>query len=89
MSASRQGSTGKVQKYDTRAELNSANEFSKPLLIHPVIFTGVAETQRIVKEEISASVVIISSFAIEEEAIAKANDTEFGLCAALYVWERN
>lgn len=59
------------------------NDFS-PHHIHPVIFTNVPEDSRITKEEIFGPVVIINTFATEEEAIAKANDTEFGLYASLY-----
>jgi len=57
---------------------------SKSLLVHPVIFTDVPEHARIAKEEIFGPVVIINTFATEADAIAKANDTEFGLYAALY-----
>lgn len=56
----------------------------KSLLVHPVIFTSVPEDSRVAKEEIFGPVVVINTFATEEEAIQKANDTEFGLYAALY-----
>ncbi|KAF2031704.1 aldehyde dehydrogenase [Setomelanomma holmii] len=56
----------------------------KSLMVHPVIFTHVAEQSRIAKEEIFGPVVMVNTFKTEEEAIAKANDTEFGLYAALY-----
>lgn len=52
--------------------------------IHPVIFTDVPEDSRLTKEEVFGPVVIINTFKTEEEAIAKANDTEFGLYASLY-----
>ncbi|KAH8726264.1 aldehyde dehydrogenase domain-containing protein [Phaeosphaeriaceae sp. PMI808] len=67
---------------DTNPSANSLD--SSSLLVHPVIFTDVAESSRIAKEEIFGPVVMINTFATEEEAIAKANDTEFGLYAALY-----
>jgi aldehyde dehydrogenase (NAD+) len=83
-----------VQKYiavgkeeaDTTIDTNSSYSASesRSLLVHPVIFTDVSEQSRIAKEEIFGPVVIINSFKTEEEAIAKANDTEFGLYAALY-----
>jgi aldehyde dehydrogenase (NAD+) len=64
---------------------STANSTASPsLLVHPVIFTDVAEQSRITKEEIFGPVVIINTFKTEDEAIAKANDTEFGLYAALY-----
>ncbi|KAF2749968.1 aldehyde dehydrogenase [Sporormia fimetaria CBS 119925] len=57
---------------------------SQALLVRPVIFTSVPETSAIVKDEIFGPVVVINSFRTEEEAIQKANDTEFGLYAAIY-----
>jgi aldehyde dehydrogenase (NAD+) len=66
---------------DTGAE---SKHDSKSLLVSPVIFTNVPENSRIAKEEVFGPVVLINSFATESEAIAKANDTEFGLYAALY-----
>ncbi|KAF2832565.1 aldehyde dehydrogenase [Ophiobolus disseminans] len=68
---------------DTGAE-TSADTNSPALLIHPIIFTDVSEHSRIAKEEIFGPVVMINTFTTEDEAIAKANDTEFGLYAALY-----
>jgi aldehyde dehydrogenase (NAD+) len=68
---------------DTGVDSNSTPE-SSSLLVHPVIFTDVSEQSRIAKEEIFGPVVMINTFTTEAEAIAKANDTEFGLYAALY-----
>ncbi|EXJ94468.1 hypothetical protein A1O1_02864 [Capronia coronata CBS 617.96] len=56
----------------------------KPLLISPVLFMEQPEDSQIMKEEIFGPVVVINTFKTEEEVIAKANDTEFGLYAALY-----
>ena len=52
--------------------------------IHPVIFTDVPEDSNLTKEEIFGPVAIINTFTTEAEAIAKANNTEFGLYASLY-----
>lgn len=49
-----------------------------------MIFTSIPEHSQIIKEEIFGPVVVISTFTPESEVIAKANDTEFGLYAALY-----
>ncbi|KAL2206880.1 aldehyde dehydrogenase [Sarocladium strictum] len=57
---------------------------SNGFLIHPTVFLETAEDARIMKEEIFGPVVNINTFKTEEEAIAKANDTEFGLWAAVY-----
>lgn len=55
-----------------------------PLMVQPVIFVDQPENSQVVKEEIFGPVVVINTFKTEEEAVSKANDTEFGLYAALY-----
>ncbi|KAK4243670.1 aldehyde dehydrogenase domain-containing protein [Corynascus novoguineensis] len=61
-------------------KLESTNGF----FIEPTVFLDTPETSRITKEEVFGPVVIINTFETEAEAIAKANDTEFGLYAAVY-----
>jgi aldehyde dehydrogenase (NAD+) len=53
-----------------------------PLIVHPVVLSDQPEDSRVVKEEIFGPVVVINTFETEDEAIKKANDTEFGLYAA-------
>jgi aminomuconate-semialdehyde/2-hydroxymuconate-6-semialdehyde dehydrogenase len=55
--------------------------------IQPTILTGLAESARCVKEEIFGPVCHVAPFDKEEEAIAKANDTKYGLAAS--VWTTN
>ena len=55
--------------------------------IQPTIFAGLPESARCVKEEIFGPVCHIAPFDTEEEAIAKANDTKYGLAAS--VWTTN
>jgi aldehyde dehydrogenase (NAD+) len=57
---------------------------SESLVVHPTIFNDQPEDSKIMKEEIFGPVVVINTFKTEEEVIAKANDTEFGLYASLY-----
>lgn len=52
--------------------------------VSPAIFTGVTDAMRIAREEIFGPVMSILSFSSEEEAIARANDTEFGLAAGVF-----
>ncbi|KAJ9144084.1 Aldehyde dehydrogenase [Pleurostoma richardsiae] len=52
--------------------------------VEPTIFLDTPEQARIMKEEIFGPVVSINTFDTEEEAIKKANDTEYGLYAAVY-----
>jgi succinate-semialdehyde dehydrogenase / glutarate-semialdehyde dehydrogenase len=53
----------------------------------PTVLARVPEGARVNREEIFGPVAPVGSFASEEEAIAKANDTEFGLVA--YVFTRD
>lgn len=55
--------------------------------LEPTIFTGVKPTMRIAREEIFGPVLSVLPFDTEEEAIHLANDTEYGLAAA--VWTTN
>ncbi|VUC36379.1 unnamed protein product, partial [Clonostachys rosea] len=57
---------------------------SKGYFIEPTVFADTTEDMKIVKEEIFGPVVAISKFSSDKEAIAKANDTSYGLAAALF-----
>ncbi|EAQ85518.1 hypothetical protein CHGG_09532 [Chaetomium globosum CBS 148.51] len=59
-------------------------ESTKGFFIQPTVFLDTPETARITKEEVFGPVVIINTFETEAEAIAKANDTEFGLYASVF-----
>ena len=50
----------------------------------PTILSGVTQSMRVAREEIFGPVAPIFRFSTEEEAIALANDTEFGLAAYFY-----
>ena len=52
--------------------------------IQPTILTGLPETARCVKEEIFGPVCHIAPFDSEEEAVALANDTKYGLAASVW-----
>lgn len=54
------------------------------LFIKPTIFTDVPEDAQIMKDEIFGPVVVINTFETEAEAVAKSNNTEHGLYAAVF-----
>lgn len=62
-------------------------EHQSGFYVQPTIWTGLSEQARCVKEEIFGPCCHVQPFDTEEEAIAMANDTEYGLCAA--VWTQN
>jgi betaine-aldehyde dehydrogenase len=58
--------------------------FEKGFWVEPTIFTGVRDDMRIAREEIFGPVMAVLSFETEEEVIARANGTEFGLAAGVF-----
>ncbi|MGH2961935.1 MAG: aldehyde dehydrogenase family protein, partial [Solirubrobacterales bacterium] len=55
--------------------------------VAPTVVGGLPEGSRLLREEIFGPVLTVQPFADEEEAIALANDTEYGLAAGL--WTQN
>lgn len=52
--------------------------------VQPTIFANCDNSMRIVREEIFGPVLVTAPFDTQEQALALANDTEYGLAAALY-----
>ena len=52
--------------------------------VEPTIFTDVRDDMRIAREEIFGPVMSLLSFRDEDEAVERANDTEFGLSAGVF-----
>ncbi len=63
------------------------NSLDNGFYVQPTIYTGLPESARCVKEEIFGPVCHVAPFDTEEEAIALANDTKYGLAAS--VWSSN
>ena len=62
-------------------------EYAKGAFVAPTIFSDCSDDMTIVREEIFGPVVSVTTFKDEEEALAIANDTLYGLGAG--VWSRN
>jgi aldehyde dehydrogenase (NAD+) len=50
----------------------------------PTVFTGVSQTHRIAREEIFGPVLSVLTFRTPDEAVAKANNTPYGLSAGVW-----
>ncbi|KAJ5680118.1 hypothetical protein N7536_011257 [Penicillium majusculum] len=57
--------------------------------VRSTVFLETQEDAKVMKEEIFGPVVNISTFVDEDEVVAKANNTEFGLYAAVYTEDIN
>ena len=62
----------------------SLQGFEGGFFIEPTIFTDVRDDMRIAREEIFGPVMSVLSFDGEDEVLARANDTEFGLSAGVF-----
>ncbi len=60
------------------------NEFSEGCFVSPIIFADVDNKMRIAQEEIFGPALAVIPFDTEEEALSIANDTQYGLAAALW-----
>ena len=50
----------------------------------PSVFTGVSQTNRVVREEIFGPVLTVMTFRTPEEAVEKANNSSYGLSAGIW-----
>ena len=65
-------------------ERHMADGCDKGFFIRPTVFDNCTPDMKIVREEIFGPVVVILTFETEEEAIALANDTDYGLAGAVF-----
>ncbi|KAK7706685.1 hypothetical protein SLS64_007516 [Diaporthe eres] len=57
---------------------------NKGYFVRPTVLTNVTDSMTVFREEVFGPVVVISSFETEEEAVARANSTAYGLGAAVF-----
>jgi betaine-aldehyde dehydrogenase len=63
---------------------HTQGECANGYFVEPTIFDNCTRDMKIVREEIFGPVVTIQTFETEEQAIAMANDTEYGLAGAVF-----
>ncbi len=61
-----------------------ANELEGGAWIEPTVWTGLTNVDRVLREEIFGPVAALVPFDGDDEAIALANDTEYGLAASVW-----
>ncbi|KAG7126380.1 Aldehyde dehydrogenase like protein [Verticillium longisporum] len=61
----------------------------KGYYVQPTVFENVAQDAELCREEIFGPVAILNRFETEEEIVAKANDTNFGLMAGVFTQDIN
>ena len=82
----------KVQRHvadavDRGARVTTGGQSLGGLLYQPTVLTGVTREMQLMREETFGPVAPVLTFASDADAIAKANDTPYGLAA--YLWTRD
>ncbi len=63
---------------------DTTGDNGRGLFLRPTIFTGVTPAMALFRDELFGPVLAVTSFRTEEEAVALANDTPYGLAAGVY-----
>jgi aldehyde dehydrogenase (NAD+) len=73
----------------TGGERLTGGAYNKGYFVQPTIFADVTQSMRIWKEEIFGPVLSVGMFSTFDEAIEMANDTAYGLSAAIFTRDVN
>jgi len=81
----------KITELAAAGEAEGAHRWSPPCELPargywfaPTVFTGVSQSHRIAREEIFGPVLSVLTFRTPDEAVAKANNTQYGLSAGIW-----
>ncbi|WP_433229536.1 aldehyde dehydrogenase family protein [Actinomadura formosensis] len=81
----------RIEELSQAGEQEGADRWSPPCELPsqgfwfaPTIFTGVAQSHRIAREEIFGPVLSVLTFRTPDEAVTKANNTPYGLSAGIW-----
>jgi aldehyde dehydrogenase (NAD+) len=81
----------KIRDLSSAGEAEGAQRWSPPCQLPdrgywfpPTVFTGVSQSHKIAREEIFGPVLSVLTFRTPDEAIAKANNTPYGLSAGVW-----
>jgi acyl-CoA reductase-like NAD-dependent aldehyde dehydrogenase len=81
----------KITELSAAGETEGADRWSPPCRLPehgfwfpPTLFTGVSQAHRIAREEIFGPVLSVLTFRTPDEAVAKANNTPYGLSAGVW-----
>jgi len=81
----------KINELTQAGEAEGAQRWSPPCQLPakgywfaPTVFTGVSQSHRIAREEIFGPVLSVLTFRTPDEAVAKANNTPYGLSAGIW-----
>ncbi|KAF9232075.1 aldehyde dehydrogenase domain-containing protein [Melanogaster broomeanus] len=79
--------SGKEQ--GAKVEVGGERQGNEGYFIRPTIFTNTSPDMKIVREEIFGPVGVVIKFSDEEDVIRQANDTAYGLAAAVFTQNLN
>jgi aldehyde dehydrogenase (NAD+) len=81
----------KIHELSAAGDAEGAHRWSPPCMLPekgfwfpPTLFTGVSQSHRIAREEIFGPVLSVLTFRTPDEAVAKANNTPYGLSAGIW-----